>query len=80
MSAEGQIPDVHRGAFGPAHDALNRMKRAHDRGTGCHLTAEMVEALYLTFLGEVWSADDPRLSSHSQKQDDQYSTFERCFK
>jgi hypothetical protein len=43
-----------------AHDAFNRMKRAHERGTGCHLTAEMIAALSVTFMGEVWSDDDPR--------------------
>jgi hypothetical protein len=43
-----------------AHDALNRIQRAHERGTGCYLTAEMVEALSLTYLGEIWSEPDPR--------------------
>jgi hypothetical protein len=49
-----------RGPFAGAHDAFNRMKRAHDRKTGCHLTAQMIEALSITFLGEVWSSPDPR--------------------
>jgi hypothetical protein len=48
------------GALSAAHDALNRMRRAHERGTGCHLTAEMVASLGLSFLGETWSDDDPR--------------------
>ena len=43
-----------------AHDALNRMARASRRGTGCHLTADMIAALERTFLGEVWSEEDPR--------------------
>lgn len=51
---------VHAGTFGSAHDALNRMKRAHDRGTGCHLTRDMIASLYLTFFGEVWDSDAPR--------------------
>lgn len=43
-----------------AQDALNRMKRAHDRRTGCHLSADMIEALSVTFLGQIWSEPDPR--------------------
>jgi hypothetical protein len=42
------------------NDALNRMKRAQRRGTGCHLTVEMVRALGCTLLAEVWGEDDPR--------------------
>lgn len=41
-------------------DALNRMKRAAQRGTGCHLTAEMIRELSVGLLGEIWSAPDPR--------------------
>lgn len=40
-----------------ANDAFDRMKRAHERGTGCHLTAEMIEALSISFLGEVWDEE-----------------------
>lgn len=47
-------------ALNGAQDALNRLKRAHERGTGCHLTAEMVGSLSLTFLGEAWHEADPR--------------------
>jgi hydroxymethylpyrimidine/phosphomethylpyrimidine kinase len=50
------------GTFDAAHDALNRMKRAHARGTGCHLTAYMIASLGLTFLAEAWGAADPRIS------------------
>lgn len=50
------MPEV----FEAAHNAFNRMRRAAQRGTGCHLTAEMIAALECTFLGEVWSLDDPR--------------------
>ena len=46
--------------FDGAHDALNRMRRAQVRGTGCHLTADMIQSLYISFLGEVWGEDDPR--------------------
>ncbi len=44
----------------PMQDALTRMKRAHDRGTGCHLTAEMIAGLGLTFLAQTWNEPDPR--------------------
>ena len=46
--------------FDGAQDALNRMKRAHQRGTGCHLTARMLQSLYVSFMGEMWGDDDPR--------------------
>lgn len=48
-----------------AHDALNRMRRAHERGTGCHLTADMIASLSLTGFGEIWSQEDPRARSAS---------------
>jgi len=53
LTAQGDCMDK-------AHDALNRMKRAFDRGTGCYLTAEMLASLNLTIVGDVWSQDDPR--------------------
>lgn len=43
--------------FDLAHKAVDRMKRASDRGTGCHLTADMIRELNLTFLGQVWSEE-----------------------
>lgn len=43
-----------------AHDALNRMRRAAERGTGCHLTAEMIASLAVTQIGAYWSQPDPR--------------------
>ena len=43
-----------------AQDALNRMARAYQRGTGCHLTAEMIQSLALTTIGAIWSEEDPR--------------------
>lgn len=42
-----------------AHDALDRMERARKRGTGCCLTAEMIAALALTFLGETMGQPRP---------------------
>lgn len=47
------------------HDALNRMKRACDRGTGCHLTAGMVSSLALSVVGSLWNEEDPRKKSTS---------------
>jgi len=47
-------------AAAKAHRAFDRMRRAHERGTGCHLTAEMIAALGITFLGEVWAQDAPK--------------------
>ena len=35
--------------------ALRRMRRASERGTGCHLTAEMIDALSSSTLAEWWS-------------------------
>lgn len=34
--------------------ALQRMKRAYDRGTGCTLSAEMLAALACSTIGEWW--------------------------
>ncbi len=52
--------DFHNSNVSPAHDALNRMRRASERGTGCHLTAEMIEALDRTIVGQMWQEPDPR--------------------
>jgi hypothetical protein len=43
-----------------AQEALNRMARADQRGTGCHLTADMIQSLSLTTIGAIWSEEDPR--------------------
>ncbi len=48
--------------LGGAHDALNRMRRASSRGTGCHLTREMLESLCVTAIGQMWMEDDPRIT------------------
>lgn len=51
---------IHDEEFSAAHDALNRMRRAADRGTGCRLTAEMVQSLIITIIGQMAFEDDPR--------------------
>ena len=38
-----------------AQKALDRMRRASERGTGCHLTADMVQELGLSSIGQMWS-------------------------
>ena len=38
--------------------ALGRMRCAHKRGTGCTLTAEMIAALGVTFLAQIWGEID----------------------
>lgn len=47
-------------ALDGAHDALNRMRRACERGTGCYLTSEMVKSLEVSVIGAFWAQDDPR--------------------
>ena len=42
-----------------AQDALDRMRRAHQRGSGCYLTAEMIQSLALTSIGELWGDERP---------------------
>jgi hypothetical protein len=42
-----------------AQDALDRMRRAHQRGTGCHLTAEMIQELSVTVVGAMWGQPRP---------------------
>lgn len=38
-----------------AKQALTRMRRAHDRGTGCRLTADEIVCLGTTIVGQLWS-------------------------
>lgn len=61
-------PDYNTTTFDQAHAALNRMRRAHLRGTGCHLSAEMVEALSVTLIGELWEQQDPRKAEGEQSK------------
>lgn len=52
--------DVHKRELSAAHDALDRMRKASVRGTGCRLTAEMIESLSRTSIGQMWGEPDPR--------------------
>jgi hypothetical protein len=45
---------------GWAQDALNKLRQAEKRGTGCHLSADEVFAMSLTRFGELWADADPR--------------------
>ena len=47
-----------------AQQALNKMRRAHSRGTGTRLTQEEVRSLSLTLIGEMWEQDDPCMTSN----------------
>jgi hypothetical protein len=47
--------------------ALLRMKRASDRGTGCYLTPEMMDALSCTMLAEIWCE---AAEAHNQQSKD----------
>lgn len=49
-----------RDAGNAQQNAFNRMKRAYDRGTGCHLSADMITALSVTIIGSIWDEADPR--------------------
>ena len=51
--------------FDAAHDALERMKRAYQRGTGCHLTPEMISSLGISKVGALWDDPDPRTTEQS---------------
>ena len=46
-----------------AQDALDRMRRAHQRGTGCRLTPQMIDSLAVTHIGEMWEEDRPETDS-----------------
>lgn len=41
-------------ALDQAQDAINKMARAHKRGTGCRLTAAEIHSLSVTVFGEIW--------------------------
>lgn len=45
-------------ALGPTLEALDRMRRAYQRGTGCHLTREMIANMNLSVFGEMWNEDE----------------------
>lgn len=46
--------------YAEAFKAMKRLARAQKRGTGCHLTAEMVRNLAITDFGQLWA--DPKLT------------------
>lgn len=56
-------------AFDAAQEALNRMRRASKRGTGCHLTAEMIACLSVTKIAEIWEQPDPRAVEKGEAED-----------
>jgi hypothetical protein len=47
-------------ALDVAQDVLNKMARAHKRGSGCRLTADEIHALSVTMIGQWWGQPDPR--------------------
>jgi hypothetical protein len=51
-----------------ANAALNRMRRACERGTGCRLTAEMIQHLSLSTIGDIWSEPDPEDENEQAEQ------------
>ena len=43
------------GLAGEQSKMLLKMKRAHDRRTGCNLSASEIQLLGLTFIAELWA-------------------------
>lgn len=64
------IGDIDNQEFSEAHEALERLRRASDRGTGCHLTADMIASLELTIVGQMWREHDPRVGKDERESDD----------
>lgn len=64
LSMTVQDADRFEQKTGPAHDALNRMRCAAERGTGCRLTTEIADGLSRTIVGQVWMEPDPRDNPH----------------
>jgi hypothetical protein len=46
--------------FDLCQDALNRMRKAAEKGTGVRLSADDIQAFRVTIIGEMWNAPDPR--------------------
>lgn len=46
-----------------ANEALDRMQRAHSRGTGCRLTREMIIGLSVSLIGSIWTQERKKESS-----------------
>jgi hypothetical protein len=59
MARRRQNTGNHPDPLADAQDALDRMKRASESGTGCHLTAEMIQALSVTIIGQMMHEDRP---------------------
>jgi hypothetical protein len=47
------MPQDHEN-FADYHQAMLRMKRAHERGTGCNLTAVMIKSMSVTGFHDIW--------------------------
>lgn len=59
-------------ALDVVQDVLNKMARAHKRGTGCRLTADEIHALSVTMIGQWWGQPDEwghaaKAASHDPK-------------
>jgi hypothetical protein len=52
-------------ALDGAQDAISKLCRAEKRGTGCRLTAQEVQSLALTSIGQMWNEPDPRKSKEA---------------
>lgn len=46
--------------FDPMQNALNRMRASFNAGRGVRLSYTELEAMSLSFLGELWDQEDPR--------------------
>ena len=59
---KAELPSEHGDfdALNVSQDVLNKMARAHKRGTGCRLTADEIHALSVTIIGQWWGQPDPR--------------------
>lgn len=53
--------------LGRAHDVLNRMKKAHDKGRGIRISAEELHWLSVTSIGSMWEDEDPRKENNETK-------------
>lgn len=67
------------GKLGTAHDALNRMRAAYDRGHGVRLSWIELEALNRTIIGEIWHQPDPRNTQGSDTMLDTLTSVENHF-